>query len=172
MTDLAHTYTSDITYQEVLVYAADTEFNAQREGQNTNFLLDAYGPIVSQITSISLTAAKIRTFTASGTFGTGNNIIYTSPDPMFFALLYVTPLDSSLYISQSGGGFTSMPVQGPPVPIYVDRENPGFFRNTIFNFTGGGNLQFGIVSPGFTQLVLHINGGGANFTIKGVSFHG
>lgn len=166
MSDLPHTYTSDINFPEAQVDAADTQFLAQRLGRNTNYLLDRAPALQAELNAIAPVFFDPVDF--SGSYSTGDHILATESYLIYNAILFVTPGFTAPRIA--GGGFGG--VLGPPIPIVIQQSVTSLQRNWVYGGSGGsGDFAFDIFnSPAFDELVFHTNGGGA-YTITGWLIH-
>lgn len=165
MTDLDHTYTSDISFQETFAFSADTQFSSQREGQNINFLLDQFDPITTALNTIDATAGKFTTFSGNFNLVAGDNVIYNGAVSLDFAILFISPASDNFNIGKTGFGLgTDIP--GPPVPIFVHRR---IVATTNVPFQAGSALIRPSVAYNPTYLGIIINAnGGTNVNVTGI----
>lgn len=158
MTDLAHTYTSDIQYQETQVKAADTQFTIQRMGQNCNFLIDNIAPVVTELNTLATTICRFTPFQVSG-FMSGPQILFdTGGPPLYMAVVFIQP--------GNGWGPATAPYSG-----VASIRNALTFDPNWTIFYGGGQWKCTVAYPGYTQLVFNKSTNQA-FNIWGVAFHG
>jgi len=167
LSDLPHTYTSDIQFQETEVFSADTEYIAQRMGQNTNYLLDVFPPIASQLATIQATAAKFDIFTASGNYGVGVHTLFVGTGPMAFAILY----PQSVYSNPTAGSTTSagfsLAAQNT-VPLLCSRTDNGYIKNPFYLSPYYSAAKFQITPDGvYNTVQVTIGSGGQPLVIYG-----
>lgn len=158
---MPHVYTSDIEEQESEVYAAASEFTAQRMGSNNNYLLDKFPSLNSQLTSIQSSALQFSSFSFSGSISPGFTVIYTAPSPIYFALIYPVPVVTNVGTSDSIG---PTPNPGPTIPIVIMRAINSF-QSFPYEF---GNIKFDIIAfPAWTQIQIN-SAMGRSLSVTGV----
>ncbi len=147
MTDLSHDYDSDVTYQETQVKIADTEFAAQKLGQDTNYLLDAYQPISDELDILNASVALVANVNTSWGGADGTNALFTTPNgaDMVGAILFVPQMVSGPPTQDNRGAVPFITVGGGAAENLVWNTASGFFRffisgNTCYvntNHSGG-----------------------------------
>lgn len=162
MTDLPHTYNGDITFGETQDKIAVTEFTAQKLGQNINYLIDVYPPLVAEIDAVAAAVAKI----ADVNTGWGGG--FADPAPIFSTPTGAAMKGALLWVPGTFGanpfGFGTIDQQGA-IPIVTVTPNDA---HNIFYKLGGGFFKFFITG---NTCFIHASGGTGSFSITGIQFY-